>query len=67
MKFINNSDIYKLSQIIKQRSLCVCSNELQYDCHIHYLGYMYPGETLTVSFHHRKQKAIVHIQLTLSL
>jgi len=54
IQFINDSGIYELSQVIEQRSLCVCSNELQYDCHIHYLGYMYPGETLTVSFHHRK-------------
>jgi len=54
MQFINDSGIYKLSQVIEQRSLCVCSNELQYDCHVHYLGYTYPGETLTVTFHHHK-------------
>jgi len=42
IQFINDSGIYKLSQVVEQRSLCVCSNELQYNCHIHYLEYMYP-------------------------
>ena len=54
MKFINDSGIHDLLQVIEQRSLCVCSNELQYDCHIHNLKYMYPGDTLTVSFYHHK-------------
>ena len=53
MQFINNSGTYKLSQIIKQTSLCVCINEL-HDCHIDDLGYLYPGETLTTSLYHRK-------------
>jgi len=52
MQFINDSGIYKLSQVIEQGSLCGCNNELQYDCHIHYLWYMYPGESL--SFHNQK-------------
>ena len=52
IRFINDSGIYKLSQVIEHRLLCVCSNELQYDCHIHYLWYMYPGESL--SFHNQK-------------
>ena len=58
MQFNNNSGTYKLSQIIKQSSLCVCTNELHYDCHINNLGYLYPGQTLTVSFYPRKADAI---------
>ena len=54
VQFINNSGSYKLSQIIEQSSLCVCTNELHYDCHINDLGYSYPGQTLTVSLYHRE-------------
>ena len=52
MQFINNSGTYKLSQIIEQSSLCVCTNELHPDCHIDDLGYLYPGETLTTFLYH---------------
>ena len=51
ISFINNSGSYKLSQIIEQSSLCVCTNELHYNCHIFDLGYLYPGVTLTLSLH----------------
>ena len=54
IQFINNSGTYKLKQIIEQSSLCVCNNELHYECHINDLGYLYPGQTLT-TFLHRKR------------
>ena len=54
MQFINNSGTYKLSQIIEQSSLCVCTNKLHYNCHINDLGYLYPGQTLTTSLHHKR-------------
>ena len=54
MQFVNNSGTYKLSQIIEQSSLCVCTNELYYDCHINDLGYLYPGQTLNISLYHHK-------------
>ena len=38
IQFINNSGTYKLSQIIEQSSLCVCTNELHHDCHTNDLG-----------------------------
>ena len=53
IQFVNSSGIHSLSQIIEQSSLCVCTNELHYDCHINDLGYLYPGETLTISLYHR--------------
>ena len=56
IRFINNSGIYKLSKIIEQSSLCVCTNKLHYDCHINDLGYLYPGQTLTVSLYQHKDK-----------
>ena len=56
IRFINNSGIYKLSQIIEQSSLCVCTNKLHYNCHINDLGYLYPGQTLTVSLYQHKDK-----------
>ena len=52
IQFINNSGTYKLSQIMEQSSLCVCTDESHYDCHINDLGYLYPGQTLTVSLYH---------------
>ena len=54
MQFINVSGIYKLSQIIEQSSLCVCATDLHHDCHINELGYLYPGQTLTVPLYHRR-------------
>ena len=62
IQFINNSGTYKLSKIIEQSSLCVCTNELHHDCHINDLGYLYPGQTLTVSLYHynaNKTNAVV--------
>ena len=53
MQFINNSVTTKLSQIIEQRSLCMCANELHYDCHAYDTGYLYPGQTLTMHLYHR--------------
>ena len=32
----------------------MCTNELHYDCHINDLGYLYPGQTFTVSLYHRE-------------
>ena len=44
----NNSSIETLS--INQSTLCICS-DVNYDCHISDLGYLYPGQTLTTSLH----------------
>ena len=54
IQITNNSGVYNVSQIIEQGSLCVCTDKLHYDCHIYDLGYMYPGQTLTISLHHNK-------------
>ena len=45
----NNSSIETLS--INQSTLCICSDDMNYDCHISNLGYLYPGQTLTTSLH----------------
>ena len=55
IQLINSSGTYKLSQIIEQDSLCVCTNELNYDCHINDLGYLYSGQTLSISLHQHKR------------
>ena len=54
IQIIDNSVTYMLSQLIEQSSLCVCTNELHYDCHISNLGYLYPGKTLTISLYYHK-------------
>ena len=54
IQIIDNSVTYMLSQLIEHSSLCVCTNELHYDCHISNLGYLHPGQTLTISLYHHK-------------
>ena len=56
IQLINDSGTYKLSQIIEQSSLCVCTDELYYNCHINDLGYLYPGQTLTLSLYPHEAK-----------
>ena len=56
IQFINNTDNCKLLHVTKQHSLCVCTNELHYDCHINDLGYLYAGQTLTMQLHRRHYK-----------
>ena len=57
IQVINNSDTYNLSQIMVQSSLCVCTNATYPDCHINDLGYLYPGQTSSISLHHHKVDA----------
>ena len=54
MQFIDNSNIYSLSQIIAQPSLCVCCTKSHYNCHIFDLGYLYPGQTLNIGLYPHK-------------
>ena len=54
IQFINNSGTYNLSQTIDQSSLCMCTNVTYCDFHIFNLGYLYPGQTLSISLYHQK-------------
>ena len=54
IQFINNSGTYNLSQTIYQSTLCVCANVTYHDCHIFNLGYLYAGQTLTISLHNHR-------------
>ena len=56
MQFVDNSSIQNLSQKIEQSSLCVCTSEVHYDCQIFKIGYVYPGQTLTISLLMNQQK-----------
>ena len=55
IQYKNNSGTYKLSQVIEQSSLCVCTDELHYDCHINDLGYLYPGQTFIISLYYKNR------------
>ena len=44
--FTNNSE--RLPQSNVQKLLCYCVNDTQYDCYKDDLGYVYPGQTLTL-------------------
>ena len=48
VKFTNNSEW--LPQIKSEKLLCYCTNDTHYDCYKDDLGYLYPGQTLAVSF-----------------
>ena len=52
IKYLNNTGTCDIPEVIEQSSLCMCSDGLHYDCHINDLGYLYPGQTLTISLHH---------------
>ena len=46
IQYNNDSDIDLLS--IKQSTLCICIDEIHHNCHISELGYLYPGQTLSL-------------------
>ena len=46
IQYNNDSDIDFLS--IKQSTLCICIDEIHHNCHISELGYLYPGQTLSL-------------------
>ena len=48
VKFINNSD--GLPQMINKKLLCYCIDDTNYDCYKDDLGYLYPGQTASLSF-----------------
>ena len=54
IQIINSSGKYNLLQTIDQSSLCVCTNITHCDYHIFNLGYLYPGQTLSISLYHQK-------------
>ena len=51
IKYINNSDAIKVNN--DQNTLCACNNQMDYDCSINDLGYVYPGETLNIILYHK--------------
>ena len=52
----NNSDLEALN--IKQSTLCICSDEMNYNCHTSDLGYLYPGQTLTMRLQSTAKQSI---------
>ena len=48
VKFINNSE--SLPQMNTKKLLCYCIDDVNYDCYKDDLGYLYPGQTATLSF-----------------
>ena len=67
LTILSISDTYQLSQFFEQSSLCVCTDELHYDCHINDLGYLYPGQTLTISLNYYKGKIAYAISVKTDL
>ena len=50
IQYDDKSSIYPLS--IDQSTLCICSDKIHPDCHITDLGYLYPGQTMTLFLYH---------------
>ena len=53
-RYIQNYDNNNFSTetfSINQSTLCICSDDMNYDCHISDLGYFYPGQILTIFLH----------------
>ena len=48
IKFTNNSKW--LPKIKSKKLLCYCNNDTHYNCYKDDLGYLYPGQTLVISF-----------------
>ena len=48
IQYNNNSQLLQMSP---KKTLCYCSNKKHYDCFKDELDSLYPGQTLTVSFH----------------
>ena len=52
----HNNDSSSIDTLtINQSTLCICSDEMNYDCHNSDLGYLYPGQTLTTFLHSTNQ------------
>ena len=52
IQYYNNNDNSNLEALnIKQSTLCICSDEMNYDCHASDLGYSYSGQIITVFLH----------------
>ena len=58
IQYNNNSSIYTLS--VNQSTLCVCSDQIHSECHITDLGYLYPGQTLTLFLYHSCEQCNKH-------
>ena len=58
IKYINNSDAIKVN--IDQYTFCACNNQMNRDCAINNLGYLYPGETLNIFLYHKNITSAHH-------
>ena len=59
IKHVNNSDTIKMN--IDQDTFCACNNQMNRDCTINDLGYLYPGETLNIFLYHKNITSAHHV------
>ena len=62
IKNINNSNAI----IDRQDKLCACNNQMNRDCSINDLGYLYPGETLKIFLYHKDNSSNYHSTETIA-
>ena len=60
INYINNSDAIKVN-IDHQDKLCACNNQVNRNCSIIDLGYLYPGETLNIFLYHKDVTSAQHV------
>ena len=51
IQYYDNNNFRTETFSINQSTLCICSDDMNYDCHISDLGYLYPGQILTIFLH----------------
>ena len=57
--YSNNSNVFEGSNDCNK--LCACSKQMDRDCSINNLGYLYPGETLSIFVYHKNYKSTQHV------
>ena len=60
MEYKNNS----IKVIDDQSMLCVCDAQMEHDCSVNNLGYLYPGEALTIFLYHENKESNNYTKIT---
>ena len=59
IKYNNNS----IKVHNNHNTLCACNDQMEHDCSINDLGYLYPGEVLIIFLYHKNKVSIVTVEI----
>ena len=60
IKYVNNSDAIIVNNDLDHNAICACNNQMDHDCSINDLGYLYPGEALNIFLYHNDNRSNHH-------